>query len=184
MPATLLFDALLLFALMLLPLPAPLGLAVALWALGAGLPLPAVLIIYIVQDVLTYTAIRRLLASPQQPLARLNHQLPRPMQRIVSANVRPMSGEGGLCTATLLSFYAGAALAAVRRTAVLRSAALVVGVDVLKYANGLAVALGAAHVLPTTPLTMLFAPLAGVGAMLLCGLIRRERRVAVPVRIT
>jgi hypothetical protein len=185
MSLALLAVALLLFATMLLPLPAPVGLAIALWALGLGLPLPVVLAIYLAQDVLTYTVIRRALASSRNPLPALVQRMPRAAQRLLAASLRPVSGEGGLLTATLLSFYAGAALAAARRTAVLRSAALVVGVDVAKYANGLAVALGAARLLPASPLTMVAAPFAGLLAIALVALLRRPRPQprAVAVRV-
>jgi hypothetical protein len=183
MPLPLPLVALLLFAAMLLPLPAPAGLAIALWALGLGLPLPALLAIYVLQDLLAYTVIRRALRSRHTPFVSLGRLLPSRIRRPIATSLQPISAEGGLLTATLLSFYAGATLAAARRTAVLRSAMVVVGVDVAKYANGLAVALGAAHVLPDSPLALVIAPLAGLAAIGAVGLLRRPRRQPQPVPV-
>ncbi|HZU77162.1 MAG TPA: hypothetical protein VFA70_10390, partial [Dehalococcoidia bacterium] len=61
--------AVVLFASMFIPLPSPAGLAIALWALATGVPLPAVIGLYVLQDVLSFTAIRTLLPRLSQRYA-------------------------------------------------------------------------------------------------------------------
>ncbi len=181
--------ALALFATMFLPLPAPASLAVVLWALGCGVPFPAVLALYLIQDVLSYLAIQRLLPS----LARSGRAramggarpLPRWLPGFVTETGGAAMSGAGLFSAALLSFYAGAALAAARNGATLRSAALVIGADVLKWANGLALALGAAHVLPDSPWATIAASLGMLALIPLVRLAQRTRRpaaAAAPVR--
>lgn len=179
MSPALLVAALALFASMFLPLPAPLGLAISLWALGAGVPLPLVLALYLTQDLVIYSAIRRLApALAHGPAANIAAHLPPPIRSFAARALRPATAESALLPAALLSFYAGVALATMRRTAALRSAAIVIGVDVLKYANALAVALGAARLLPRSPLATVAAPLAGFAAALaVAGALRCVRAV-------
>src|SRR5262249_14879624 len=83
--------------------------------------------------------------------------------------------QGGLISASLASFYAGAAWSAVTGLGSARSAAVVIGTDVLKYSNGLAVALGAAHMLPSNPYTLLAASFAGLATIPLMRLLSRPR---------
>ncbi len=163
MPA---LTALVLFASMFIPLPSPVGLALSLWAIGAGVPLPAVLALYVLQDVLTYTALGRVLpairARFSDRLGAWMQQLPAPIRRPLLALFSPAGvGGAGLFSAALMSFYAGAILAALRAHSPLRSAAIVIGTDVARFANGLAVALGAAFLLPASPYSLVAASLLG-----------------------
>lgn len=177
--------AVILFASMFLPLPAPVGLALALWALDEGVPLPLVLGLYLLQDVLTFLAIRRLLPAlgrrfPAQ-VAALRTRIPARLRPILSPAPRTSaSGGAGLFSAALVSFYAGAALAAVQRGAAVKSAALVIAADLLKWLNGLAIALGAAHTLPSSPYTPIAASLAGLAAATLLHVVTSRRRAAAP----
>jgi hypothetical protein len=183
--------ALALFATMFLPLPAPAAFAVVLWALGCGVPFPVVLALYLTQDVLSYLAIQRLLPALARRRRldgeRADYTLPGWLRRYLGslkgAQGAATSG-AGLFSAALLSFYAGAALAAARNGATLRSAALVIGADVLKWANGLALALGLAHALPASPWATIAASLGVLALIPLLRLAQRVRRSApVPVPI-
>lgn len=175
MPLALVLIGVALFATMFLPFPAAFGIAMALWAHAAGVPLVAVFGLYLLQDVLSYIAVhwllrfvarrwarrrvwrRRLLPAGLVP-ARISRRLPR-----IAPNSLPSAG---LLTVTMLSFYAGAALAATRRSGAVRGALVVIGIDMLKYANGLAVAVGAIHILPRAPWTLMLASMAGMAVML------------------
>ncbi|GEM_PF-2359437 len=180
-----------LFATMFLPLPAPAALAVVLWALDCGVPFPVVLSLYLTQDVLSYLAIQRLLPA----LARRHHSLsgvaaralPAWLRRRLRGGVRGTAASGaGLFSASLVSFYAGASLAALRNGTALRSAALVIAADVLKWVNGLAIALGVARALPNSPWTTLAASAAALALIPVLGMVNRTRRAApaaVPARI-
>ncbi|HZQ34467.1 MAG TPA: hypothetical protein VFD32_00940 [Dehalococcoidia bacterium] len=171
--------ALALFATMFLPLPAPAALAVVLWALGTGVPLPVVLALYLAQDVLSYLAIQRLL--PKLARAADGGTNSRRLPGWLSGYAPRLPGAAtsgvGLFSAALLSFYAGAALAAARNGATLRSAALVIGADVLKWTNGLALTLGLAHAVPASP----WAPIAAsLGVLALIPLLRFAQRMRRP----
>jgi hypothetical protein len=183
MPLPLVLVVVALFAAMLLPLPAPFGIAMALWALSAGLPLPAVFALYLLQDLFSVLVLLRVVPWLRRtPLARLGAWVPQQ----VRIALRPATAEAGLISVTLLSFYVGVMLACLRGRALLRSLAIVITIDVLKYANGIGVALGVAHVLPSSPWTMVVAPLAGLSTTILIGLwqhARRPRLLAVPVRV-
>ena len=177
--------ALALFATMFLPLPAPASLAVVLWALGCGVPFPVVLALYLTQDVLSYLAIQRLLPRLARRSRALGMGFARPLPRWLpgfATETRGAATSGaGLFSAALLSFYAGAALAAARQGASLRSAALVIGADLLKWANGLALAIGAAHALPASPWATIAASLGVLALLPLLRLASRARRpVALP----
>ncbi len=186
MHASLLITALLLFASMFMPLPSPVGLALSLWAIGAGVPLPAVLALYLLQDVLTYTALGRLLPAVRVRFSDrltiwLDH-LPALVRRPLSALFNPVGiGGAGLFSEALISFYAGAVLGALRGNSQLRSGAIVIGTDVARFANGLAVALGAAVLLPSSPYSLVAASLLGFAAAPLFRLVasRRSRANAV-----
>jgi len=166
---TVILSAAILFGVMLLPLPSPVGLAAVLWAMAAGVSLPVVLGLYILQDVVAYLAIRRalpMLASRYAvQTAWLRSKTPARLSRLAAAELQPVSGGAGLFSASFVSFYAGAALAALQNAELLRSAALVIVADTLKYLNGLALALGAAHVLPASPCTTLAASLLGLALL-------------------
>lgn len=175
-----------LFATMFLPLPAPAALAVVLWALDSGVPFPVVLALYLTQDMLSYLAIQRLLPvlvrrgrwDGQNRDRRLPGWLRRSLgalRNLQAARSAETSGVG-LFSAALLSFYAGATLAATRNGAGLRSATLVIGADVLKWANGLALALGLAHALPTSPWITLSASLGVLALIPAVRLLQRARR--------
>jgi hypothetical protein len=171
--------AIALFATMLLPLPSPAALAVVLWALDCGVPLPIVLALYLAQDVLAYLAIQRLpaLARRHRSLSdRAARVLPAWLQRRLAGGIRGATSGAGIFSASLVSFYAGAMLAAARNGATLRSAVLVIGADVLKWANGLALALGVAHALPVSPWATLTASAAGLALIPLLHLLLRLRR--------
>ncbi|HLZ71247.1 MAG TPA: hypothetical protein VKV26_15200 [Dehalococcoidia bacterium] len=180
-----------LFATMLMPLPAPAALAVVLWALDCGVPLPLVLALYLAQDVLSYLAIQRLLPA----LTRRHRSLsgivargaPAWLRRRLSGGVHgTASSRAGLFSASLVSFYAGAALATLHNGAALRSAAVVIAADVLKWANGLALALGLAHALPGSPWTTLAASAAGLALIPVLRALPRRQRPApalAPVRV-
>lgn len=175
MPLALVLCGVVLFASMFLPFPAAFGIAMALWAHAAGVPLAAVFGLYLLQDVLSYIAVAWLLRFVARRWARrriLRRSLlpaglvPAALSRRVRG-VQPSSlPSTGLLTVTMLSFYAGAALAATRRSGALRAALVVIGIDMLKYANGLAVAVGAIHVLPRAPWTLMLASMAGMAVML------------------
>jgi hypothetical protein len=175
-----------LFASMFVPLPSPFGLAMALWALASGLPLPAIISIYFVQDVLAYTAIARMVRAAagrsSHRLHRWTDRIPYSVRRVASRSVKPViTGDGGLFSATMVSFYAGCFLASLRSVAPIRSAIIVIGLDCAKYANGLAMALGAIHILPSSPWSMAAASMIGLAATpLLRFASSRARRVAVP----
>ena len=175
-----LLSAVVLFAGMFLPLPAPLGLALVLWALSEGVPLPLVCGLYLLQDILSFLAIRQLLPAlgrrfPAQ-LAMLHARIPRRLRALLNPAAHAHRGAGaGLFSAALISFYAGAALAAVQRGAALKSAALVIAADLIKWVNGLAIALGAAHTLPDSPWTPLAASLLGLSAAALLQIVMRRR---------
>ena len=183
MHAPLLITAALLFASMFVPLPSPVGLAVSLWAVGEGVPLPAVLGLYVLQDVVSYTAVHRVVPRLTIHLAAWSGRLPVRLRRPVALLLRPAVGGGGLFSAALISFYAAAAIAALREHASLRSAAIVIATDVVKYVNGLAVALGAAFVLPHGPISTVAASLLGLTAALVMQAIGR-RRTAAPATLT
>lgn len=157
---------LLLFATMLSPLPAAAGIAIALWALHAGVPLPALAGMYLLQDVLTYTAIGRLLPRLTGRVSRRTNvwleRVPARVRGPLGLMLRPAAGGSGLFSAALISFYAAAGLAVLRNRSPFRSAAIVIGTDMAKYFNGLAVALGFTFVLPSSPYTV---PIASVVAM-------------------
>jgi hypothetical protein len=189
MHAPLFITALLLFGSMFLPLPSPVGLALSLWAVGAGVALPAVLLLYVLQDVLTYTALGRLLPRIKMRFAgrtcALWNRVPPLIRRALTAMFSPAgSGGAGLFSAALLSFYAGAILGALRDGSPLHSALIVIGTDVMRYANGLAVALGAAFLLPSSPYSIAAASLLGFAtAPLLRLLAPRTRHVTVLIPI-
>ncbi len=180
MHAPLLITALLLFASMFMPLPSPVGLALSLWAIGAGVPLPAVLALYVLQDVLTYTALSRLLSAIRARFSGrqntfLNH-LPAALRGPMSTLLSPTGvGGGGLFSAALISFYAGAVLGVLRESSPLRSAAIVIGTDVARFVNGLAVALGAAFLLPSSPYSLLAASLLGFAVVAMFRLVPSRR---------
>lgn len=185
--------ALVLFATMFLPLPAPAALTVVIWALGYGVPFPVVLALYLTQDVLSYLAIQRLLPvlarRGRLDGERAGYTLPAWLRRYLSflkgAQGAATSG-AGLFSAALLSFYAGATLAAARNGATLRSAALVIGADVLKWANGLALALGLAHALPASPWATIVASLGVLALVPLLRLaqgLRRSVPAPIPIRV-
>lgn len=181
-----------LFATMFLPLPAPAALAVVLWALDSGVPFSVVLALYLTQDVLSYLAIQRLLPvlvrrghwDGQNRDRRLSGWLLRHLGPLIGylrnlQGARSAATSGvGLFSAALLSFYAGATLAATRNGAGLRSATLVIGADVLKWANGLALALGLAHALPASPWTTVTASLTVLALIPALRLLQRARRPA------
>jgi hypothetical protein len=187
-----------LFATMFLPLPAPAALAVILWALDSGVPFPVVLALYLTQDVLSFLAIQRLLPvlvrrgrwDGQNRDRRLPGWLRRNLGSLIGSvrhveHVDHVEGARGAATsgvglfcAALLSFYAGATLAATRNGATLRSATLVIGADVLKWANGLALALGLARTLPASPWTTLAASLGVLALISALRLLQRARRPA------
>jgi hypothetical protein len=176
MPLALVLCGVVLFASMFLPFPAAFGIAMALWAHAAGVPLAAVFGLYLLQDVLSYIAVawllrfvarrwarRRILRGSLLPAGLVPATLSRRVRRAMPDS---LPSAPGLLTVTMLSFYAGAALAATRRSGALRAALVVIGIDALKYANGLAVAVGAIHVLPRAPWTLLVASMAGMAVML------------------
>lgn len=176
--------SLLLFLSMFVPLPSPAGLAITLWALAEGVPLPLVIGLYVAQDLLTFALIRRFAPRLSAGIAAWIDRLPSPAARLLRSVGAPAGcARAGLLSASLASFYAGAAWSSIAGLAPARSAAVVIGADVLKYANGLAVALGAAHVLPSSPFTLLAAPLAGLAAMPLMRLLP-PRRPVVPVALS
>ncbi|HEY7295740.1 MAG TPA: hypothetical protein VH916_11910 [Dehalococcoidia bacterium] len=171
MPLALVVSGVILFASMFLPLPAAFGIAMALWAHAAGVPLAAVFGLYLLQDVLSYIAVSWLLRAMARRWGRrrsprgsrlpagISHRLP----RLIPGS---LPSAPGLLSVTLLSFYAGAAIAATRRSGALRGAIVVIGVDAVKYANGLAVAVGAVHLLPHAPWTLMIASVAGMAVVL------------------
>ena len=176
MPFALVMCGVVLFASMFLPFPAAFGIAMALWAHAEGVPLAAVFGLYLLQDVLSFIAVAWLLRFVARHWARrrwwrgrvlpaglVPGALSRPLRRAMPSS---LPAAPGLLTVTMLSFYAGAALAATRRSGALRAALVVIGIDMLKYANGLAVAVGAIHVLPQAPWTLMLASMAGMAVML------------------
>lgn len=179
-----------LFASMFIPLPSPFGLAMALWALAMGLPLPAILGIYVFQDVLAYTAIARMVRSlagrSSHRLHRWTDRVPPRLRYLASRSVKPVvTGNGGLFSATMVSFYAGCVLSALRSAAPIRSALIVIGLDCAKYLNGLAMALGAIHLLPSSPWSMAAGSMIGLLATPLLRLaMSQARRMPMPAYAT
>jgi hypothetical protein len=189
-PVQLAVCAVALFASMFIPLPSPFGLAMALWALAMGLPLPAILGIYIFQDVLAYTAIARVVRSAAGRSSHRLHgwrnRIPARLRQLTARSVRPVfTGDGGLFSATMVSFYAGCVLSSLRSAAPIRSAVIVIGLDCAKYINGLAMALGAIHLLPSSPWSMAAGSMIGLIATPVFKLaLNNARRVPVPAYAT
>ena len=176
--------ALLFFTGMCLPLPSPLGIAMALWALRMGVPLPALLGLYVAQDMLSFTAIGRLMPQLRRRFgARVNWSrfVPVRIRRPLVLHVRPATSQSGLFAVALASFYAAAALATLRDAAPFRSAAIVITTDVVKYANGIAVALGATVLLPSSPYTIAIASFTGLAVVPGMRLMQSLRRPALAV---
>ena len=158
--------ATLLFASMFIPLPSAAGLGMALWALATGVPLPAIIGMYVLQDIVAFAAMRHLLPRLVDRCSALGAgwiaSLPPWAQRLFVRLAPRNAGHATVITATLLSFYAGAALAVLRHGATLRTGTLVIGTDVFKYVNGLLLALGIIQILPSSPWTFAAASMAGV----------------------
>src|SRR5579883_2374240 len=140
MPLALVLCGVVLFASMFLPFPAAFGIAMALWAHAEGVPLAAVFGLYLLQDVLSYIAVAWLLRFVARRWARrrILRRSVFPAGLVPAALSRRMRGvqpdalpSAGLLTVTMLSFYAGAALAATRRSGALRAALVVIGIDML-----------------------------------------------------